>query len=97
MLLSRRGIGNILLPIRCHQPSLYAVGPIAILFSLGVSEILPGIIYALTIKVGGSDKRYVNPQITVVGGAIEAEVDAERDGRPCRILGTAVKAYLIYD
>ncbi len=47
-----------------------------------------------TVKVGRTHKRYMYAKITVVGGTIEAEIDAERHGGPCRVLPTAVKTYL---
>lgn len=36
----------------------------------------------------------MDTQIPMIRGAVEAEVDSERDGGPCRILLAAIKAYL---
>ncbi len=48
-----------------------------------------------TIKVGGADKGDMDTKVSVVGGAVEAEVDAKRDRRPRRVLLSAVKADLL--
>ena len=50
--------------------------------------------HALTVEVSRSDKGDMNSEVPVVRGAVEAQVDAEWYGRPCRILLTAVEAYL---
>lgn len=49
----------------------------------------------LTIEVCGSDEGYVDTKIAVVRGAVETEVNAERDGGPRRIFGAAIEAHLV--
>ena len=49
----------------------------------------------LTIKVSAPHETDVYTEVAVVGGAVETQVDAERDGRPGGVLGTAVEADLI--
>lgn len=48
----------------------------------------------LTVEVRGPDKGDVDTEVAVVRGAIEAEVDAEGDRRPCRVLLATVEADL---
>lgn len=36
----------------------------------------------------------MHAEVAVVGGTVQTEVDAERDRRPSRVLGAAIKAYL---
>jgi hypothetical protein len=50
-----------------------------------------------TIEVRGSHEGDVDTQVTVVGGAVQAEVDAKGHRRPSRVLGTAIEAKLDED
>jgi len=47
-----------------------------------------------TVEVGRPDKGNVDAEVAVVGGAIEAQIDAQGDGRPGRVLLAAVEADL---
>lgn len=47
-----------------------------------------------TVEVGRAHKGNVDAEVAVVGRAVEAQVDAERDRRPCRVLLAAVEADL---
>lgn len=47
-----------------------------------------------TVEVGRAHKGNVDAEVAVVGRAVEAQVDAERDRRPCRVLLAAVEANL---
>lgn len=47
-----------------------------------------------TVEVGGADEGDVHAQVTVVGRAVKAQVDTERHGRPCWVLGAAIEADL---
>ena len=49
----------------------------------------------LTIEVCGAHERDVDTEIAVDGGAVEAQVDAERHRRPCWVFGAAVEADLV--
>lgn len=49
---------------------------------------------ARTVEIGGSDEGDVDTEVSVMGGAVKAEINAEGHGRPCRIFGTAVEADL---
>ena len=49
----------------------------------------------LTIEVCGSNEGYVDTKIAVVRGAVETEVDAERNGGPRRVFGSAIEAHLV--
>lgn len=50
--------------------------------------------WAHTIEVRRPHKGNVNTEVTVVGGAVEAQVDAKGNGRPGRVLLSAVEADL---
>jgi hypothetical protein len=54
---------------------------------------IPGVVEH-TIKIGRAHKRDVHTEVSVVGGAIEAKVNAERNRRPGRVVLAAVKTYL---
>lgn len=47
-----------------------------------------------TVEVGGAHKGDVHSHVSVVRRAIEAQVDAEGDRAPCRVLCAAVETYL---
>lgn len=47
-----------------------------------------------TIEVCGTDEGDVNAQISVISRAIQAQVYPERNRRPSRVLGAAIKACL---
>lgn len=47
-----------------------------------------------TVKVRGADEGDVDTEVAVVGGAVEAQVDAEGNGCPGRVLCAAVEADL---
>ena len=49
----------------------------------------------LTVEVGALDEGNVHAQVTVVGRAVQAEVDGEGNRGPCRVLCAAVEADLI--
>lgn len=49
---------------------------------------------ALTIEVRGPNEGDVDAEVSVVGRAVEAEIDAEGDRGPGRVLLVAVEAYL---
>ena len=48
-----------------------------------------------TVEVGGAHEGNVHAQVAVVGRAVETQVDAKGDGRPCGILLAAVEADLL--
>ena len=48
-----------------------------------------------TVKIGGSHKRYVNTQVSVIGRTIQTEVDAKGNRRPGWILGATIEADLV--
>lgn len=48
----------------------------------------------LTIEVCRSNEGYVDTKIAVVRGAVETEVNAERNGGPRRVFGSAIEAHL---
>lgn len=47
-----------------------------------------------TVEVGGAHKGDVHAHVTVVGGTVEAQVDAKGHGGPGGVFGAAVEAYL---
>lgn len=49
-----------------------------------------------TVKVGRSDEGDVDTEVSVVGRAVEAQIDAEWHRRPRRVLLSTVKAYLLF-
>lgn len=50
--------------------------------------------YELTIKVRRSHKRDMHTHVPMVRRAVQTQVDAEGNGRPCRVLCAAVETYL---
>lgn len=93
-----RATGSTWLPTHFRQLSSLAVVPIAILLKTirDLHNIPPvGKLHVIhTIEICGSDKGDVDTEIAVIRGAIKTEIDTERNGRPCRVLGAAVEAYL---
>jgi len=47
-----------------------------------------------TVEVGGANEGDVDTEVSVVGGAIQAEIDAKGNRRPSRVFGAAVEADL---
>lgn len=47
-----------------------------------------------TVEIGRPDKGDVDAQITMVGGAVKTQIDAEWYGRPCWVLLAAIEADL---
>lgn len=93
-----RSAGRTWSQTRCRRPSLLEADPIATLDSVLLSEKVSQTEKILsrihTIQVCRSHKGDVNTEVTVIGGAVQTQVDAERHRRPCGILLSAVKAYL---
>lgn len=47
-----------------------------------------------TVEVRGTHEGNVDTQVTMVGGAVQAEIDTERHRRPSGILRATIEAYL---
>jgi hypothetical protein len=47
-----------------------------------------------TVEVGGADEGDVNTEISVVSGAVQAEIDSKGNRRPGGVFGAAIEADL---
>jgi hypothetical protein len=47
-----------------------------------------------TVQVGRPHERDVHAHVSMIRGAIEAQIDAKGNGRPCRVLCAAIETYL---